>query len=121
MPRADIMKQSKLVVFCGAGNLARSRLLGGSPAPFCAALAMLFCGGRAWAQAGDFAPVVAKSVSRSIDLPGEIAPFLSVSLHAKVAGYVERMLVDRGSVVKQGDLLAELDRKSVVEGNGLEN
>src|ERR1035438_8998810 len=92
------MKQSKLVVFCGAANLARSRLLGGFPAPFCAALvtlAMLFCGGRAWAQAGDFAPVVAKSVSRSIDLPGEIAPFLSVSLHAKVAGYVERMLVDR--------------------------
>ena len=29
-------------------------------------------------------------------------------LHAKVAGYVERVLVDRGSVVKQGDLLVEL-------------
>src|ERR1039457_3852689 len=70
--------------------------------------AMLLCGVRAWAQAADFAPVLAKSVSRSIDLPGEIAPFLTVSLHAKVAGYVERMLVDRGSVVKQGDLLAEL-------------
>ncbi|MGA3017757.1 MAG: efflux RND transporter periplasmic adaptor subunit [Bryobacteraceae bacterium] len=70
--------------------------------------AMLLCGVRAWAQATDFAPVLSKPVSRSIDLPGEIAPFLSVSLHAKVAGYVERMLVDRGSVVKQGDLLAEL-------------
>jgi membrane fusion protein (multidrug efflux system) len=72
------------------------------------AMAMLVFGGLAWAQSGDFAPVVAKPVSRSIDLPGEIAPFLSVSLHAKVAGYVERMLVDRGSVVNQGDLLAEL-------------
>ena len=105
------MKQSKLVVFCGAANLARSRLLGGFPAPFPAVLvtvAMLVSAGPAWPQAGDFAPVVAKSVSRSIDLPGEIAPFLSVSLHAKVAGYVERMLVDRGSVVKQGDLLADL-------------
>src|ERR1017187_6102192 len=70
--------------------------------------AMLLCGFPAWAQSPDFAPVVAKAVSRSIDLPGEIAPFLTVSLHARVPGYVERMLVDRGSVVKQGDLLAEL-------------
>ncbi len=41
-------------------------------------------------------------------MPGEFLPFLSVSLHAKVPGYVERVLVDRGSVVKQGDLLVEL-------------
>ena len=61
-----------------------------------------------WPQTGDLAPVVAKPVSRTIDLPGEIAPFLSVSLHARVPGYVERVLVDRGSVVKQGDLLVEL-------------
>ncbi|HEV3332019.1 MAG TPA: efflux RND transporter periplasmic adaptor subunit [Bryobacteraceae bacterium] len=52
--------------------------------------------------------VVAKPVSRMADLPGEILPFLSVSLHAKVSGYVERILVDRGSMVKQGQLLAEL-------------
>jgi len=71
-------------------------------------MALLICAPPAWTQSTDFAPVVAKSVSRSIDLPGEIAPFLSVSLHAKVTGYVERMLVDRGSVVQQGDLLAEL-------------
>jgi RND family efflux transporter MFP subunit len=31
-----------------------------------------------------------------------------VSLHARVAGYVEKVLVDRGSVVKQGQLLVEL-------------
>lgn len=61
-----------------------------------------------WSQAGDLAPVVARPVSLTIDLPGEIAPFLTVSLHAKVAGYVDRMLVDRGSVVKRGDLLVEL-------------
>src|ERR1035438_18785 len=42
-------------------------------------LAMLVFGGPAWAQSGDFVPVVAKSVSRSIDLPAEIAPLLSVS------------------------------------------
>jgi RND family efflux transporter MFP subunit len=60
------------------------------------------------AQIGDLAPVIAKPISRTVDLPGEFLPFLMVSLHAKVPGYVERVLVDRGSVVKQGDLLVEL-------------
>jgi RND family efflux transporter MFP subunit len=61
-----------------------------------------------WAQTIDLVPVVAKPISRTIELPGEFQPFLNVSIHAKVRGYVERVLVDRGSVVKQGQLLAEL-------------
>src|ERR1700686_5874149 len=60
------------------------------------------------AQSIDLVPVVSRPLSRTIELPGEFQPFLSVSLHAKVPGYVERVLVDRGSVVKQGDLLVEL-------------
>jgi membrane fusion protein, multidrug efflux system len=59
-------------------------------------------------QTSDLVAVVAQPVSRTIDLTGELAPYLSVSLHAKVSGYVDRILVDRGSIVKQGDLLAEL-------------
>jgi RND family efflux transporter MFP subunit len=60
------------------------------------------------AQTVDLAAVVSKPVSRTVDLPAEILPYLTVSLHARVTGYVERVLVDRGSVVKQGELLAEL-------------
>lgn len=60
------------------------------------------------AQTGDLAAVVSKPVSRTVELPGEFLPFLIVSLHAKVPGYVDRVLVDRGSIVKLGDLLAEL-------------
>ena len=60
------------------------------------------------AQTADLVTVIAKPVSRSIDLPAEIQPYLSVSLHAKITGYVERVLVDRGSVVKAGELLVEL-------------
>ena len=59
-------------------------------------------------QTVELVPVVSKQVSRMAGLPGEFLPFLSVSLHAKVTGYVERILVDRGSVVKEGQLLAEL-------------
>lgn len=62
----------------------------------------------AWPQVAELAPVVAKQASRAVDIPGEFMPFLSVSIHAKVRGYVERIPVDRGSVVKAGDLLAEL-------------
>jgi RND family efflux transporter MFP subunit len=62
----------------------------------------------AWAQKIELTPVVSKPVSRTVDLPGEFQPYESVSIHAKLRGYVERVLVDRGSVVKQGQLLAEL-------------
>jgi membrane fusion protein (multidrug efflux system) len=62
----------------------------------------------AFAQSPELVPVVAKTVSRTVDLPGEIQPFLSVALHAKVPGYVDKVLVDRGSAVQPGQLLIEL-------------
>jgi membrane fusion protein, multidrug efflux system len=62
-----------------------------------------------WGRSDDLlVPVVAKAVSRTAELPGEIQPFLSVSLHARVPGYLETILVDRGSVVKEGQLIAVL-------------
>jgi membrane fusion protein (multidrug efflux system) len=71
-------------------------------------LIVALAAGIASAQGIGLVAVVSKPVSRTIDLPGEFAAFQSVAIHAKVRGYVERMLVDRGSVVKRGDLLAEL-------------
>lgn len=63
---------------------------------------------QAWPQARELVPVVSKAVSRTAELPGEFQPFLKVSLHAKVPGFVDRILVDRGTPVKEGQLLAEL-------------
>jgi membrane fusion protein (multidrug efflux system) len=60
------------------------------------------------AQTAALVPVIAKVNSQTIDLPGEFQPFESVSIHAKVRGYVDRMLVDRGSAVKKGQLIARL-------------
>jgi membrane fusion protein, multidrug efflux system len=62
----------------------------------------------AWPQTIDLVPVVSRPLSRTIELPGEFQPFESVSLQAKVRGFVERVLVDRGSAVRRGQLLAEL-------------
>lgn len=71
-------------------------------------LSLTFFAPLALAQSAELTPVVSKSLSRTADLPGEFQPFLMVSLHARVTGYVDKVLVDRGSVVKQGQLLAEL-------------
>jgi membrane fusion protein, multidrug efflux system len=60
------------------------------------------------AQTIQLAKVVSKRVVHTTELPGEFYPFLSVELHAKVTGYVEKVLVDRGSVVKRGELLVQL-------------
>jgi membrane fusion protein (multidrug efflux system) len=62
----------------------------------------------AWPQGTELVAVVSKPVTRTIELPGEFQPFQSVEIHARVRGYVDRMLVDRGSVVKKGQLLAEI-------------
>jgi RND family efflux transporter MFP subunit len=43
-----------------------------------------------------------------VRLPGEFAPYESVEVRARVNGYVERVLVDRVSFVKKGDLLVKV-------------
>jgi RND family efflux transporter MFP subunit len=68
----------------------------------------LVCIAGLFAQTVELTPVVSKALSRTVELPGEFLPFLSVALHAKVPGYVDRVLVDRGSMVKQGELLIEM-------------
>ena len=52
--------------------------------------------------------VTSKAVERQVKLPGEFRPYLGVPIFAKVTGFVEKIEVDRGSVVNQGDLLATL-------------
>jgi multidrug efflux pump subunit AcrA (membrane-fusion protein) len=44
-----------------------------------------------------------------VTLPGEFRPYLAVPIHARVSGFVRDVGVDRGSVVKQGQLLATLE------------
>jgi RND family efflux transporter MFP subunit len=56
----------------------------------------------------EFATVESRSPSRTISLPAELAPFLQADIEARVPGYIERVLVDRGSNVRRGQLLVEL-------------
>ena len=44
-----------------------------------------------------------------IELPAEIKPQSDAAIYARASGYVKRFLVDLGSPVKEGALLAEID------------
>ena len=52
--------------------------------------------------------VEAKPLLQSATVTGELQPYQSVDIHAKVTGFVKSIEVDRGSRVKQGQLLAEV-------------
>jgi len=56
----------------------------------------------------EFATVESRNPSRTVALPAELAPFLQADIEARVPGYIERVLVDRGSKVRRGQLLVEL-------------
>jgi RND family efflux transporter MFP subunit len=61
-----------------------------------------------WGQTVQVVKVESKPLSRTIVLTGEFLPFQAVNLHARVQGFVEKVLVDRGSAVKEGELLVTL-------------
>src|SRR5881397_3789050 len=75
---------------------------------------LLLCAAPAAATAGAQAPVeavrvVSKAVERQVKLPGEFQPYLAVSIYAKLPGFVKRVAVDRGSTVKEGQVLVTIE------------
>lgn len=48
-----------------------------------------------------------------LPLPGAVEAFQQASIYARTNGYVKRWLVDIGDLVREGDLLAELDTPEV--------
>ena len=62
----------------------------------------------AWAQQIETVQVVSRTPQSTVKLPAELEPWERVALHSRVAGFVESVEVDRGSVVKKGDLLVRL-------------
>lgn len=53
--------------------------------------------------------VMEKALSDYVRLPGQLNPYNEVSLFPKVNGFVKQLFVDRGSVVKKGQLLVTLE------------
>jgi RND family efflux transporter MFP subunit len=53
--------------------------------------------------------VARKSLQRQITISSELVPFQDIDVYAKESGYVQKLYVDYGSRVKQGQLMAILE------------
>lgn len=62
----------------------------------------------------DCVRVVSRKLNITIPLPGELQPYEEVRIFPKVSGFVKWIGVDRGSTVKQGQLLAVLIAPEIV-------
>jgi RND family efflux transporter MFP subunit len=78
--------------------------------------ALIGCGEghKANADAADApsAPVVKvsrRNISDTLEIASEFQPFQEVDVYAKVSGYIQKLNVDYGTHVKQGQVLATLD------------
>jgi RND family efflux transporter MFP subunit len=58
-------------------------------------------------------PVLSQNLAKGLRLSGELLAFRDVVLHARVQGFVEKISVDRGSIVKQGQLLVQMTAPEV--------
>jgi membrane fusion protein, multidrug efflux system len=52
--------------------------------------------------------VIARKLAITMRLPGELQPYEVVAVYPKVTAFVDSITVDRGSVVKSGQLMAQL-------------
>lgn len=57
----------------------------------------------------DVTVVKSHKLNATIGLPAELVPYESVDMYARETGFVKSIKVDRGSRVKQGELIAELE------------
>lgn len=58
--------------------------------------------------------VVSQTVNKELRLPGELHAYQNVAIYPKVQGFVESVNVDRGSVVKRGQLLIRMSAPELV-------
>src|ERR1700680_2494863 len=58
--------------------------------------------------------VKSQKLATTISLPGELTPYEAIDGYAKETGFVKSIKVDRGSRVKQSELIAELDAPQFV-------
>jgi RND family efflux transporter MFP subunit len=55
------------------------------------------------------APVQRATEQRRVTLPGEVRGFLESPIYSKVNGYIASLRVDKGDVIKRGQVLATID------------
>lgn len=94
-----------LAFSCGgkeAGNQTQSASSSGPAQPIAVPIAV------------EVTPVKSQKLNTTVVLPGELLPYESVDIYAKVSGFLKSIAVDRGSRVKAGEKIAELDAPELV-------
>ena len=62
----------------------------------------------------DIVRVVEQPLDVQLSLPGELTPYQSVSIYPRVTAFVKTVHVDRGSLVRAGDVIAVLEAPELV-------
>jgi RND family efflux transporter MFP subunit len=90
---------------------------------FLASIGVTACGNRAaqpekLAAGGppsiDVVRVVQQRTNVVLDMPGQLDPYESVAVYPKVTGFGKSIRVDRGSRVRKGELMAELEAPELI-------
>jgi HlyD family secretion protein len=61
------------------------------------------------------APVVHQKLTYSLVATGDISPLMQVDLFPKVSGYIEKISVQIGDSVRQGQVIAQIDRAEFIQ------
>ena len=61
--------------------------------------------------------VKTQALATTLRLPAQLNPFYEVSIYPRVTGYIKNLPVDIGSVVKQGELLMEMEAPDVEQNS----
>ncbi len=94
----NLLVISTLCLSCGPGSETRN-----------AATAAGAQGETQSAPTVDVAKVVSQKLAITVRLPGELQPYEVVAIYPKVMGFVKWIGVDRGSRVKNGELISRLE------------
>ena len=80
------------------------------------ALVVWMCSGGKKEQKAEFstAKVEKQNISTSITATGTIEPVTSVTVGTQVSGIVSKLYVDYNSIVKKGQIIAELDKTNLI-------
>jgi len=80
-----------------------------------AILAILFLGGNKYQTSVASQVAATGTVETTVTATGEVQPVYKVEVGTQVSGIVKKLYVDYNSVVKKGQLLAELDKSTLQE------
>ncbi len=61
------------------------------------------------------APVLARPLTYSVSLTGDILPQMQVEIFPKISGYLERIDVQLGDSVRKGQVIAQIDRTDYLQ------